>query len=628
MDQEETQPSLEDTEPEWEMPLPPDVEQVPQVAVAVVPQPARWPFAKRFLFRFALIYFLIYSHPFPLGVIPNPSNVVAAFSGEAPGEFVTDPIFRGIGWYTGAVQDAERWAVDGTASIVFGFDETLDRPFGSGDPTYAYVQLALYMTLALLIAGLWSYLARRRDNHARLAPWLHLAVRYNLAFTMLGYGFAKVFPSQFSWPRLSRLVSDYGDSSPMNVLWSFMGSSPAYTVFAGAGEVLAGVLLCFRRTSTLGALVAVAVMTNVVAMNFCYDVPVKLYSSHLLLYALLLTLPDARRLLNTLLFNRAAEPRDLSAPRFPWMSGHVIKLLIVGTMVTLSVKRVIESYTADRDPGAHFGIWDVQRFAEKGEDGSFVDASSADWLALLIERERNGRGGGSLQVPDHTLRGASPKWNEERTSLTLSSASRWSYVEEGDVLLLQGEFQRTFRATPSDFKDPGTPRAPQLEIELHRASGGDAPVVDPDIPVGPVPVPDAETEEASEEEADIPLPASLVGRWTVVRNELIGETFTSRRYDPTGWTAVTLTGEGTAIFEHDDGPAETYVLKVEPEGDMLRFSWSSEFDVEQPSADALVLRGEHRGRTLEIELARRDLNSFLLVRRGFHWINEIPLNRY
>ena len=627
MDQEETQPSLDDTEPEWEMPLPPDVERGESGESAeVAPQSARWSFAKRFLFRFALVYFLLYSHPFPLGVIPNPSNVVAAFSSEAPGTFVTDPIFKGIGWYTGAVQDAERWAVDGTASVVFGFDETLDRPFGSGDPTYAYVQLALYMTLALLIAGLWSYLARRRGDHARLAPWLHLAVRYNLAFTMLGYGFAKVFPSQFSWPRLSRLVSDYGDSSPMNVLWSFMGSSPAYTVFAGAGEVLAGALLCFRKTSTLGALVAVAVMTNVVAMNFCYDVPVKLYSSHLLLFALLLTLPDARRLLNTLLFNRTAEPRDLSAPRFPWMSGHVIKLLIVGTTVTLSVKRVIESYTADHDPGAHFGIWDVQRFAEKGDDGSFVDTASADWLALLIERERGGRGGGSLQVPDHTLRGATPEWNEERTSLTLSSASRWSYVEEGDVLILQGEFQHTFRATPFDFKDPGTPRAPQVEIELRRASGGDAPVVDPEIPVGPGPM--TETEEVSDEEPETPLPASLVGRWTVVRNELIGDTFTHRRSDPTGWTAVTLTAEGTATFEYEDGPTETYELKVEPEGGILRFSWSSEFAVEQPSADAIVLRGEHRGRTLEIELARRDLNSFLLVRRGFHWINEIPLNRY
>ncbi len=63
-------------------------------------------------------------------------------------------------------------------------------------------------------------------------------------------------------------------------------------------------------------------------------------------------------------------------------------------------------------------------------------------------------------------------------------------------------------------------------------------------------------------------------------------------------------------------------------GLLLRFSWTSEFEVDQKDADALVLRGEHRGRMLEIELARRDLDSFLLVRRGYHWINEIPLNRY
>ena len=40
-----------------------------------------------------------------------------------------------------------------------------------------------------------------------------------------------------------------------------------------------------------------AVMTNVVILNFCYDVPVKLYSSELLLMAVLLFAPHARRVI-------------------------------------------------------------------------------------------------------------------------------------------------------------------------------------------------------------------------------------------------------------------------------------------------------------------------------------------
>jgi hypothetical protein len=37
---------------------------------------------------------------------------------------------------------------------------------------------------------------------------------------------------------------------------------------------------------------AVAVMLNVALLNFCYDVPVKLYSSLYVLMALFLLLPD------------------------------------------------------------------------------------------------------------------------------------------------------------------------------------------------------------------------------------------------------------------------------------------------------------------------------------------------
>jgi hypothetical protein len=46
--------------------------------------------------------------------------------------------------------------------------------------------------------------------------------------------------------------------------------------------------LLFRKTKTFGSLVCITVLMNIVAMNFCYDVPVKLFSSNLLLMAKLL----------------------------------------------------------------------------------------------------------------------------------------------------------------------------------------------------------------------------------------------------------------------------------------------------------------------------------------------------
>ncbi|HFA48265.1 MAG TPA: hypothetical protein ENJ95_04515 [Bacteroidetes bacterium] len=185
---------------------------------------------------------------------------------------------------------------------------------GSGDTTYNYVSLLVYIAVSLLVAIVWSALDRKRGNYNKLLQWLVVLVRYYVVFQMLMYGFAKLFYMQFQPPRFSRLVQPYGDSSPMGLLWTFMGQSKGYTVFAGLGELVGGLLLLSRRTSTLGALVVFGVMANVMAMNFFYDIPVKILSSHLVLMSLFLIALDYKRLLNLFLLNRPTSP--LSYPAY------------------------------------------------------------------------------------------------------------------------------------------------------------------------------------------------------------------------------------------------------------------------------------------------------------------------
>src|SRR5262249_42535112 len=105
------------------------------------------------------------------------------------------------------------------------------------------------------------------------------------------------------------LLHTYGESSPMHLLWTFMGASDGYTWFTGAGEMLAGLLLCTRRTTLLGALVTFGVMAHVVALNFCFDVPVKLFSSHLVLMSVFLVAPDLPWLTKVFLLGRSEAPR-------------------------------------------------------------------------------------------------------------------------------------------------------------------------------------------------------------------------------------------------------------------------------------------------------------------------------
>jgi hypothetical protein len=99
---------------------------------------------------------------------------------------------------------------------------------------------------------------------------------------MITYGVLKVIELQFSPPTPDRLIQTYGESSPMGLIWTLMGFSSLYCFFGGAGEVLGGLLLSLRRTTLLGALVCIGVLANVVMINLSFDVPVKLFSSHLL----------------------------------------------------------------------------------------------------------------------------------------------------------------------------------------------------------------------------------------------------------------------------------------------------------------------------------------------------------
>src|SRR5262249_27632670 len=163
---------------------------------------------------------------------------------------------------------------------------------GSGDTTSDYVQVLCFLVLCAAAALIWSVLDRKRTEYRKLSEWLRLYVRIVLGATLLSYGASKVIKTQFPPLFLSTLVEPYGESSPMGLLWSFMEYSAPYTVFTGAVEMLAGILLFVPRTSMLGALLGLAAMGNVFMLNMSYDVPVKLYSFHLALMSAFLLMPE------------------------------------------------------------------------------------------------------------------------------------------------------------------------------------------------------------------------------------------------------------------------------------------------------------------------------------------------
>jgi uncharacterized membrane protein YphA (DoxX/SURF4 family) len=260
-----------------------------QTTVSAVETNSQWSLATKIGFRFTFAYLLLYVGPGAVGSLASyrtPQELENSIWGK-----IWHPIVP--------------WAGTHILHLTGDFREV---PTGSGDELYQYVLIFCMVLAAIGIAAIWSWVDRKRPNYEELYRWLRLFMRLVVAWALLGYGIKKLVGAQFPAPDLDRLMEPFGEASPMSMLWTFMGASQLYSFFGGLGETVGGVLLLFPRLTTLGALVSGAMMTNVLMLNLCYDVPRKIFSIHLVLMCLFLLIPDFHRLSNVLIFNRPTEP--------------------------------------------------------------------------------------------------------------------------------------------------------------------------------------------------------------------------------------------------------------------------------------------------------------------------------
>jgi hypothetical protein len=185
----------------------------------------------------------------------------------------------------------------------------------------------------------------------------------------------------------------YGDSSPMGLLWTFMGFSAGYNLFTGAGEMLGGILLASRRTTLLGALVSFAVMAHVAVLNLCYDVPVKLLSLHLVAMSLFLLLPDAGRLAKFFFLDRATSASDHSRLYSrSWLNAvaGILGPLLISGFTVLSFKNVQDMLArvggGERSP--FYGVWNVEEFVVNDKDRPPLITDTSRWRRVIFDSPR------------------------------------------------------------------------------------------------------------------------------------------------------------------------------------------------------------------------------------------------
>jgi len=204
-----------------------------------------------------------------------------------------------------------------------------------------------------------SALPRDLESHS-FARWLG-------AFLCIFYGVAKLVGAQF-------LVLDSMLSRPMAsvpgfwLTWYYFGASTPYKLFITGAELLCGILLVFPRTALLGALMLVAVATNIVAVDIFFGVELggTFAAIVLLCAALAIVLPERRRLL-ALVLRPGSDGKNRRR-------AAILVLLIAGALpFHYWIRHVVVELRTPVD-----GTWAVMR----------ESSSATSWDRIFFERER------------------------------------------------------------------------------------------------------------------------------------------------------------------------------------------------------------------------------------------------
>lgn len=249
--------------------------------------------------------------------------------------------------------------------------------------------------IALAGTVIWSFKDRKSENYSILYYWLRVILRYRLAIGIIGYGFIKFFPLQAPFPSISNLNTNYGDFTDWKLFSMSLGIVPHYESFLGAVEILAGLLLLFRRTATIGALVILVFTGNVFISNLAYEGGEHLYSFYLVTFALFILSFDAVRIYNLISLEQPTAPNQfkLLLTEKQNIARLALKSLVVFFFVFLYGFKTYSGFHHDRYQFPHAkgikhasGIYNVSEFRINHKILPYAPTDSIRWKDVVFEK--------------------------------------------------------------------------------------------------------------------------------------------------------------------------------------------------------------------------------------------------
>lgn len=265
---------------------------------------------------------------------------------------------------------------------------------------------------------------------------VYLATRYYAAFVLLFYGFAKLMGAQFTILD-SQLATPMGEVSGFWLTWYYFGYSATYSNIVAITQIIGAVLLCFRRTTLIGALVVLPLMVNIVSIDV-WVIGWRLDSDALrnaiyVLAAVVLVICFHAKAILTFVFQRGNEFVLLSRP------SHWALLLQIAVVAAMVGYKAYEGYWLaninNRAPTPIDGTWhvtDMQPAVQHAPDWIYFEYNRAHMVVF-------GFSGGYTETHDFRVDPSQKSLAIGQEWLTTGSdIFKGQWDRNGDILRLKG----------------------------------------------------------------------------------------------------------------------------------------------------------------------------------------------
>jgi len=324
-----------------------------------IPSPSVWTDREKLIFRFFFLFFILQAIPLSVDFFK---------------------IVFGFNWFHISYGD------------IFNLTRLSAKFLPGADSLINWIIVAIIAIIGVVAWGKSKY---KDIDYDQFYYWLRVVVRYRLAIGIIGYGFIKFFPLQAPFPSISNLNTSYGDFTDWKIFSMSLGIVPSYEAFLGAIEILAGLLLFFRKTATIGAAIILVFTGNVFISNLAYEGGEFVYATYLVTFALFVLWFDAQRIYNLVSLERPTLPNSFK-PHFAGKTKTlrlVFKTLVIFFFVFLYGFKTYSGFHHDpyqfpRTKGLAraAGIYNVSEFRINGRVLPYAAVDSIRWKDVVFEK--------------------------------------------------------------------------------------------------------------------------------------------------------------------------------------------------------------------------------------------------